>query len=299
MWGMQDLSMQGRTCLITGASSGIGQATAAALATRGAHVVMAGRDPARTEAARRDVVERSGSDRVEVVLADLASLADVRKLAGEVRSRFEHLHVLINNAGVVTAERQLTTDGFETMFGVNHLAHYLLTLELLPLLKASAPARIVVVASDAHKFARFDLDDLQSEHGFGFPAVARSMRVYGGSKLANLLFAQALSRRLQGSGLSVNSVHPGAVATNMGENNPGKWYSALPRLLKVFFASPEKGATATLHAATGAEFADTSGAYIVGEKVVTPAANARDTEAAERLWQRSAELVGHSGDTPS
>jgi NAD(P)-dependent dehydrogenase (short-subunit alcohol dehydrogenase family) len=149
MSSMRDTSMQGRTCLITGASSGIGQATAAALAARGAHVVMAGRDPARTEAARKDVVERSGSDRVEVVLADLASLADVHELAGEVRSRFERLHVLINNAGIVTAERQLTSDGFETMFGVNHLAHYLLTLELLPLLKASTPARIVVVASDA------------------------------------------------------------------------------------------------------------------------------------------------------
>jgi NAD(P)-dependent dehydrogenase (short-subunit alcohol dehydrogenase family) len=135
---------------------------------------MAGRDAARTEAARKDVVQRSGSDQVEVVLADLASLTDVRKLANEVRSRFERLHVLINNAGVATAERQHTEDGFESMFGVNHLAHYLLTLELLPLLRASTPARIVVVASDAHKFARFDLDDLQSEHGFGSPAMLSS-----------------------------------------------------------------------------------------------------------------------------
>jgi NAD(P)-dependent dehydrogenase (short-subunit alcohol dehydrogenase family) len=291
--------MHGRTCLITGATSGIGQASAALLAARGAHVIIAGRDPSRTQAARTDVAARSGSDRVESVLGDLSSLADVRRLGEEVRERFDRLHVLINNAGVALAERQLTADGFETMFGVNHLSHYLLTLELMPLLRASTPARIVVVSSDAHRFARFDLEDLQSERGFGFPSIATSMRVYGGSKLANLLFALALERRLDGSGVTVNSVHPGAVATNMGETNSGRWYSALARLLKAFFKSPEEGATATLHAATSPEFATRSGAYIINEKVVVPADTARDSEVAELLWQRSAELVGHTGEIAS
>jgi len=292
---MKDTTMQGRTCLITGATSGIGLATARLLAARGAQIVMVGRDLARTQAAREEIIEHSGNEQVDFLLADLGSLAQVRKLAAEFRTRFSALHVLINNAGLVTAQRELTEDGFERMFGVNHLAHFLLTLELLPVLRRHAPSRVVLVSSDAHRFGRLDADDLQSERGFGFPTLVSAMRVYGGSKLANLLFGQALSRRLDGTGVTVNSVHPGAVATNMGKNNQG-WYSFLPKLISPFFSTPEQGATASLYVASSPGLEGRSGAYFVREQEVTPSARARDSQFAEQLFHRSCEMVGHTGD---
>src|SRR5215475_11247922 len=186
-----DWSLEDRTCLVTGATSGIGLETAVGLARQGARVLIVGRDPTRGEAARAEIVRRSGNDRVELLRADLASLKEIRRLAEEVRARCSALHVLVNNAGVVNLSRQQSVDGFESTFAVNHLAYFALTHHLLDLLKASAPARIVNVASDAHRFGSMNFDDLGGEQRY------RTMRIYGQSKLANILFTYELARRVR------------------------------------------------------------------------------------------------------
>src|SRR2546426_3794267 len=212
------VTLDGRIALVTGATSGIGQETAVGLAARGAQVVLVGRDRARAEAARKDVTERSGNARVDVLLADLASLEAVRGLAREFCERCPALHLLVNNAGLIVRERTLTVDGYETTLAVNHLAPFLLTHLLRERLLADGSARVVNVASDAHRFVPrgFDFDDPMSEHGFGFPNVVSSMRVYGMSKLANILFTIELARRLEGTRVTANAVHPGGVATRLG-----------------------------------------------------------------------------------
>ena len=263
---MQNLT--GRTCLVTGGSSGIGEETALGLARCGARVL----------------ASRSGNPAIELLLADLASLAEIRRLAAEVERRCDALHVLVNNAGVVNLSRTTTVDGFETTFAVNHLAYFLLTQLLLPLLERSAPARIVNVASDAHKFGRLDLDDLQSERSY------RSMRVYGASKTANLLFTFELARRLAGSEVTVNALHPGAVATRLGHNN-GRLARVATGLLKLIFLTPEQGAANSLHVATAPELEAVSGRYFVKLRECEPATHARDPIAARRLWEASEKLV--------
>ena len=206
-----------KTVLITGGNAGLGLETAVALAALGDSVTITARDPARGEAARAEIVERSGSETVEVMALDLASTASIRSFAAAFLDTHPRLHVLVNNAGLILSERTETEDGFETTFGVNHLGHVLLTDLLLDRLKASAPARIVVVASDAHKFALDGLkfDDLQC-HGHYW-----SYRVYGRSKLANIYFMRALAKRLEGTGVTVNAVHPGSVATRFGRHHGG------------------------------------------------------------------------------
>jgi NAD(P)-dependent dehydrogenase (short-subunit alcohol dehydrogenase family) len=284
--------LRGRVCLVTGATSGIGAETALGLAQRGARVLIGGRSEARAEATRKDVIERSGNDAVDVVLGDFASLDGVRDLASRIEAKTDRLHVLVNNAGIMNLRRELTADGFEGMFGVNHLAPFLLTQLLLPLLSASAPARIVNVASDAHRFGRFELDDLQSEQGFGFPALASSMRVYGGSKLCNVLFTHELSRRLEGTGVTANSLHPGSVATRIGTQNGGFLGAVVPKLLSLFFVSPAQGARTSILLAASPDLEGKSGGYYTDEKQVEPAALARDDAIARELWRRSCEMVG-------
>jgi NAD(P)-dependent dehydrogenase (short-subunit alcohol dehydrogenase family) len=212
-------SLEGRTCLVTGATSGIGLETAVGLAEQGARVVIAGRDARRAEIARADITRRSGNREVGLLLADLSSQAEIRKLADAFASGYGSLHVLVNNAGAVFNRRVLTVDGLEATFAVNHLAYFLLTWLLLDRLRDSAPARIVNVASDAHRFGSIDWDDLHSEHRYrGLPVVS-GLRVYATSKLANILFTAELARRLTGTGVTVNCAHPGMVATGLGKNN--------------------------------------------------------------------------------
>lgn len=278
-------SLAGRTCLVTGATSGIGEQTALGLARRGARVLIVGRDRQRGERARSELALQSGNPEIELLLADLASLAEVRRLADEVARRAHELHVLVNNAGVVNLSRTTTPDGFETTFAVNHLAYFLLTQQLLPLLERSAPARVVNVASDAHKFGPLDLDDLQSERRY------RSMRVYGASKTANLLFTFELARRLEGRAVSVNALHPGAVGTRLGHNNG--WLGRVATgLLKPFFLTPEQGAETSLYLATAPELEGVSGRYFVKKREREPARHARDPVAAQRLWKESERMVG-------
>jgi len=272
-----------RTCLITGPTSGIGRATALELARRGTSLVLLCRDAAKAKDLSAEIV-REGGGEPTVLLADLASQADIRRAAAEFLATGRPLHLLINNAGVVNLKRTLTPDGLETTFAVNHLAYFLLTTLLLDRLRESAPARIVNVASQAHTFAPLDFNDLQNERKY------RALRVYGQSKLANLLFTAELARRLEGSGVTVNAVHPGAVATGLGKNN-GAWARALVALLGVFFRSPDNGAATSMYVATAPELDGVSGRYFADGREKRPSRAARDADAARRLWDISEQLV--------
>jgi NAD(P)-dependent dehydrogenase (short-subunit alcohol dehydrogenase family) len=286
-------SLAGRIALVTGATSGIGQETAVGLAARGAQVVIVGRDRARAEAARKDITERSGNAQVDVLLADFASLQAVRGLAREFCDRYPALHLLVNNAGLVMTQRKLTVDGHETTLAVNHLAPFLLTHLLRERLLASAPARVVNVASDAHRFVArgFDFDDPMSERKFGFPSFVTGLRVYGFSKLANILFTAELARRAAGTGVTANAVHPGGVATRLGTNT-GALGKVVPFLLQPFFKTPAQGAETSLYVATDPALAQTSGRYYADSREREPASSARDLDAARRLWNLSCGWVG-------
>jgi NAD(P)-dependent dehydrogenase (short-subunit alcohol dehydrogenase family) len=280
--------MAGRVCLVTGASNGIGKETAAGLAARGARVAMVARDRSRGEAALAEVRQRSGSDSVELILADLASLDEVRGLARDFRAGHDRLHVLVNNAGAFNAQRSETRDGFETTIGVNHLAHFLLTAELLGLLKASAPSRIINVSSAAHVGARIDFDDLQSKRRYG------GMRVYGQSKLANVLFTYELARRLEGSGVTANCLHPGVVTTGFGRNNDGLAglaFEAFHLFARPFLLTPERGAETSIYLASSLEVEGVSGKYFVKKQAVPSSPASYDEATARRLWDVSEQLV--------
>jgi NAD(P)-dependent dehydrogenase (short-subunit alcohol dehydrogenase family) len=282
--------MQGKTCLITGAGSGIGKAAAVAIAQRGATVLMVCRDGRRGEAALDEVRRLSGSDRVELLLADLSSQAAIRGLAATVSAKYQHLDVLLNNAGVYLARRTLTVDGIETTFAVNHLAYFLLTHLLLERLKAAAsagaPSRIVNVSSNAHRRGRIDFDNLQGERRYvGWAA-------YSNSKLANILFTRELARRLAGTSggpqVTANCLHPGVVATGIFRNTP-RW---LDGLIQAFALSPQAGAATSIYLATAPEVAGVSGKYFKRQREAAPAAAALDDTAARRLWQESERLTG-------
>ena len=278
--------MSGRVCLITGASSGIGRATTLALAGMGAELVLLCRDRDRGEETAA-AARAAGAARVDLLLADLSRQSEVRRAAAEFLASGRPLHVLINNAGVVNVQRTLTADGIEATFAVNHLAYFLLTTLLLERLRASAPARIVNVASEAHKFGALDFDDLQNTRRY------RVMSVYGQSKLANILFTAELARRLAGSGVTANSLHPGAVATGLGTNN-GSWARGLIRLLRPFFRSPDDGAATSVYLATSPAVEGISGRYFAKCREKTPAAAARDQAAARRLWEISEAMTSET-----
>ena len=280
--------MHGKTVVVTGGNSGIGLATAVALARAGARVLVTARDKGRGEAAAEHVRQRSGSEAVELVVFDLASLSSVRSGAAELLSRSDRLDVLVNNAGVVLSHRQVTPDGLESTFAVNHLGHFLLTALLRDRLAASAPARVVTVASTAHKGARggLDFDDLQSERHY------RGMQVYARSKLANIYFTTELARRLQGTGVTANCVHPGTVATGYARDGDASGFLAFGvRVIKPFILTPEQGARTSIYLASSPEVAAVTGRYFVKCKPRTPSKAARDDTAAARLWEVSEQLV--------
>jgi len=278
-------SLRGKTCLVTGATSGIGEQIALGLAREGARVALVGRSRERGEASAERIRRESGNPEVELLLADLASQQEVRGLAQRVLDRFPALHVLVNNAGIVNLRRETTPDGLEATFAVNHLAYFQLTLLLLERLRASAPARVVNVASDAHKFGTLDFDDLQNERRY------RSMKVYGQSKTANILFTRELARRLEGTGVTVNCLHPGAVATRLGQQN-GAIARVLTRALAVFFRTPAQGADTAVWLASDPALEGATGGYYYSRRELEPAAHARDPAAAARLFETSAQLVG-------
>ena len=279
--------IEGKTVLVTGATNGIGQVSALALARMGAKLFITARDPARAEATRAEIARVAPGASVRVLLADLSRQAEIRRAAAEFLAIGEPLHVLLNNAGVVQLRRSETADGIETTFAVNHLVYFLLTNLLLERIRASAPGRIVNVASDAHRMGGpLDFDDLGSARRYS------AMGVYGRSKLANLLFTRELARRLAGSGVTVNAVHPGAVRTGLGLNNDAPILKTLVRLVQPFFRSPERGARTSVWACTAPELEGVSGRYFSDCREKQPSAAATDDAAARRLWDASAKLVG-------
>ena len=277
--------MGGKVVLITGGTSGIGKAAAAALAGMGATVVITGRNEERGKRALQEIREESGNDGVELILADLTVQDEVRRLAEELRERHNQLEVLVNNAGLVLSERTETPDGIETQLAINHLAPFLLTNLLLDLLKESAPSRIVTVSSDAHRWAKIDLDDLQSRKRY------RGMQVYGKTKLANIMFTYELAERLEGTGVTANCMHPGGVNTNFG-NNQGGPMNLLFRLFKPFMRSPEQGADTLIYLASSPEVEGMTGKYLADRKVKAASDAAYDETTRKRLWEASEELTG-------
>jgi len=282
--------MQGKTVVVTGGNSGIGLATAAALGAMGARVLITARNQARGEAARAALAQQIGaSGSVELAVFDLGDLSSVRAGAAEILERCPTLDVLINNAGLILTTRAETVDGYEATFAINHLGPFLLTNLLVERLKTSAPARVVNVASTAHNQARrgIPFDDLQSVTHYA------GMRVYGESKLANILFTNELARRLDPASVTANSLHPGTVRTGYGADGDTTGLLAIGiKIGQPLFASPEKGARTSVYLASSPEVASVSGRYFAKCKEKTPKRQARDTAAAQRLWSVSAELVG-------
>lgn len=282
---METQSMQGKICLITGGTGGIGRITAEALARQGAEVTMIGRDLQKTQRVVQEIRQQTGNPHVEALIGDLSVQADVRRMAAEYRQSHDHLHVLINNAGAVFINRQVSQDGIEMTFALNHLAYFLFTNLLLDLLIASAPARIINVSSVAHVGAKLDLADLQNQKRY------TSWSVYGQSKLANLYFTYELSRRLQGTGVTVNALHPGFVATNFGRSNGGI-FNPLFRLFQVAAISPEEGAQTSIFLASDPSVAQVSGQYFAKSKAVRSSPVSYDENTARKLWQISADMTG-------
>ena len=274
-----------RLAIVTGASAGIGRATALGLARVGMRVLLVGRDAARTEAARRFVAGRVPGAALDTALADFADLAAVRRLAAELLARHERIDVLVNNAGLIAPRRAASADGFELTIAVNHLAPFLLTNLLLDRLQASAPARIVTVASAAHRGARLDPATMTA------PSDWTPLSAYGRSKLANILFTRALARRLDPTQIVASCLHPGMIATDIG-NRAGTLAGLGWRLAKPFLKGPDKGAQTSLFLATVGDPAPFHGAYVVDSAIAEPDAAARDEALGEALWQESARLVG-------
>ena len=277
--------MGGKVVLITGGTSGIGKAAATALAAMGAEVVVTGRNRERGEGAVEEIRRESGNDGVSLIIADLAVQADVRRLAEEFERGHDRLDMLVNNAGLVQSKRTETPDGIETQLAINHLAPFLLTNLLLDLLKASAPSRIVTVSSDAHRWGKLDLDDLQSRKRY------RGMQVYGTTKLANILFTREQAERLEGTGVTANAMHPGGVNTNFG-NNQGGPMSLLFRAFKPFMRTPEQGADTLVYLASSPEVEGMTGKYLADRKIKVASDAAYDETLRKKLWEASEELTG-------
>lgn len=278
--------MKDKVVLITGGTAGIGRATAEGLASMGARVGIVGRDRGRADAAAADIVAKSGNHAVDVFTADMSALDEVRGLADDVWARYSRLDVLINNVGGMWARRQVTIDGFERTFAVNHLAPFLLTNLLLNYLKASAPARIVNLSSGAQTFGRVDFDDLQSTRDYS------AQRAYAASKLANVMFTYELARRLDGSGVTANVLHPGMVRTNFGTEDPTPVMRVLLPVVRPLLKSPEQGARTSIFLASSPSLEGVTGCYFVNNKAKRSSRRSYDVGQASRLWQVSAELVG-------
>ncbi len=292
----QAADMRGKTVVITGANSGIGLETAAALAAMGARVVVTARNADKGRAAVAAIGQRTGGDaQVQLVVFDLADLSSVRRGAAEILEVAPRIDVLVNNAGVVLSERSETVDGLETTFATNHFGPFLLTNLLLERIESSSPARIVTVASTAHNTARkgVPFDDLQSTRHY------RGLQVYGESKLANMLFTLELARRLEGVGVTANSLHPGTVRTGYGRGGDARGFLAFGiRLAGPFFLSPAKGARTSIYLSSSPEVENVTGQYFVKCRPHRPRRWALDAEAARHLWEVSERVTGLNGGAP-
>jgi len=276
--------MNGKTIVATGATSGIGEAAVLALAGLGARIVVVARDETRVQATMRKLEAKAPGLGHRLHLADLSSMAETRKVGAAIAASEPRIDVLINNAGAIFSDRWVTPEGLELTFALNHMAYFVLTEALREKLIASAPAHVVSTSSGAHQGVSLDFGDLQSANGY------KMLGVYGRSKLANILFTRELARRLTGTGVTANCLHPGAVATRFGDSSGGMLRHLLP-VLRLFFISPEQGADTIVYLASSPEIADTTGGYFVKRKITEPSAAARDDAAAKRLWVESEKLA--------
>src|SRR5918998_1264419 len=283
-WEKHSGSMGEKICLITGATSGIGKATAMGLANMGASVVMVGRDQGKGEAVMAEIKQKSNNASVDLMLADLSSREEIRRLADEFKEAYPRLDVFINNAGVIRSKRITSADGIEMTFAVNHLAYFLLTNLLLDVLKASAPSRIVNVSSGEQRNGTIDFDDLQGEKGY------KGAKAYSQSKLANVLFTYELARRLEGTGVTANCLHPGVVRTNFGSGVSGA-LGFMGRALRPLMISSEKGAETSIYLASSPEVESLSGRYFVKRAEARSSDVTYDVRLARRLWEVSAQLT--------
>ena len=280
--------------MVTGATDGIGKVTVRVLAEQGARVIAAGRNRPKAERVVQEIRAETGNPAVDYLLADFASQAQVRRMAAQYQERYDRLDVLINNAGAYFLSRQESEDGIEMTLAVNHLAPFLLTNLLLDIILASVPARIVNVSSDAHRGQRLDFDDLQNEENYS------GQRAYGQSKLANLYFTYELARRLEGKDVTVNALHPGFVATNLGANNIPFFGSTVKSFINLFAGKDvEEGAETSIYLATSPEVAGVTGKYFVDCQPIPSSPASYDEEAARRLWEVSADWVGLPSDQPA
>jgi len=278
-------NMQDKVCLVTGATSGIGKVTAKALAAQGAQVVVVGRNQQKTKDTLQQITAETGNDTVEFLLSDFSDLQQVRQLASEFQQRYPRLDVLVNNAGAFFNTRRVTSYGVEKTFLVNHLAPFLLTNLLIDIIRSSAPARIVNVSSEAHKYADMNLDDLEFKRGFA------GMKAYGRSKLANIMFTYELTRWLAGSGVTANALHPGHVATDMWRTNFPIIGPALKWVMSLFALSPEEGADNSIYLASSPEVEGVTGKYFIEREPAQSSAASYNEEVAQRLWETSEKIT--------
>src|SRR5215217_7444765 len=286
-WATEPVSglMVGKTVLITGATSGIGRATALGLARMGAHLAIIGRDRVRTEGAAREI-HAAGDGRVDLFIADLSSQSQVRDLAEELLQTLPRIHVLINNVGGYFDSRHVTADRLERTFALNHLAPFLLTSLLMEKLKQSASARVVTVSSNAQATGRIDFSDLQGERSYS------GARAYSQSKLANVLFSYELARRLKGTSVTANALHPGVVSTSFGAEDPATVQRIFIPFLRRFMKTPAQGAATSIYLASAPDLEQVTGRYFTDSKPKKSAQRSYDEAAATQLWQISANLVG-------
>ena len=283
------MSIQGKLCLVTGANSGMGRAAAVALARQNAHVIVACRDERKAQATRDELVAESGNASIEYLWGDLSSRGEIHSLAETFHERHEHLDILLNNAGMIAGPRTLTEEGIETTFAVNHLGPFMLTLLLLPALLRVRGARIVTVASEVHRIARFDPNNLQLERGYG------AYRAYALSKLANIMFTHELAKRLEGTGISATCCHPGYVGSNFGRNADFPFRTVMS-IVRPFLTASEKGSDTAVYLATSAEVEGKSGGYYIRRRKVSPSRVATDDRLTAQLWEISKNLAGLAND---
>jgi len=286
------LPMSGKVALITGGTGGIGKATAIGLAGLGAQVGITGRDLPRAERAAADIRTTSGNPAVDAFAADMSSQAEVRRLASAILGAYPRLDVLVNNVGGFWAHRHTTADGLEHTFAVNYLAPFLLTLLLLDRLKASAPARVVTVSSHVQAEGRIDFADLQGARNYS------GQRAYSQSKLANILSTNELARRLEGSGVTATSLHPGFVLTDFGAEDQAMFFAAISGIVRPFLKTPAQGAKTSIYLASSPEVAGVTGQFFADSKRKTANKIASDPDTAARLWRVSADLVAHPSREP-
>lgn len=276
------MDLKDKICIITGATSGIGRETAKELARKGAVLVLPIRDSLKGDILKDEILEQVPEAQLDLMHCDLASFASIREFATAFKKKYKNLHVLINNAGIWETKRNLTSDGIEKNFAVNHLAPFLLTNLLLNSLKASAPSRIINVASDAHKQGKINFSDLEFEKKYS------SLGSYAQSKLANILFTKKLSQKLKGTGVTANCLHPGVVSTNLFDKMP----KILMGVMNLFMISPQKGAQTSVYLATSPEVENVSGEYFAKSKNKKPAPQALRQDVADKLWEISEKYVG-------